>query len=126
MVMARILYVEDDEAVRTVVVEHLTETGHEVATYADTMQALNEIDRRDARIDLLLLDVVMPPGQPNGITLAWMFRVKRPSIPVIFLTGHAHLHREIEHVGRIMTKPVDFDVLTAAIADELRRGRARH
>ena len=94
-----ILWVEDDASFRHAVTRALEVGGFRVIAAPDTMSALKELDRAP-RVDLLLADIQMPPGQPHGLALARMARVRQPELPVIFLTGYEDLagaaHQEIE------------------------------
>lgn len=83
-----ILVVEDDPSVRELVREVLTPLGYKVLLTAGGDDALRTSDSYDGPVDLLLTDVVMP-GM-NGKQLAEVFRLKRPGIKVLFMSGYAH------------------------------------
>ena len=74
--------VEDDELLRSVIVEALQDAGHLVATSADGCAAESVAD--GFRPDLVLLDVMLP-GQ-SGFELARSLRAGR-DLPVIFVTA---------------------------------------
>jgi CheY-like chemotaxis protein len=69
------------------VVETLEDQGHRVAEAGDPDAALRII-MSDARIDLLATDLGLP-GM-DGRQLAGAARRIRPSLKVLYLTGHAH------------------------------------
>jgi len=50
------------------------------------------------RVDLLLTDVVLPKGL-NGRAVANALREKRPSLPVLYMTGYTR--NAIIHHGRL-------------------------
>jgi DNA-binding NtrC family response regulator len=80
------------------------------------MAALDQISVRE--IDLLLTDIVMPPGKPHGLALARMARVHRPGFPVMFMTGyHDVVQKDSDFPGRVFQKPLDIDELLKAIDD---------
>lgn len=117
--MQTILVVEDDETLRYAVVQHLAAAGYNVIAVGDGMAALSELDTNN-RIDLLLLDVVMPSGNPHGLALARMARRRRPKIPVIFMTGHPDLIQIARELpAAAFMKPVDLAVLMTEIKAQL-------
>jgi CheY-like chemotaxis protein len=81
-----VLVVEDEAAVRLLVVEVLTDLGYRVLQAKDGQAALTIIES-EARIDLLLTDVGLPVM--NGRQLAEFARARRPGLKVLFMTGYA-------------------------------------
>jgi signal transduction histidine kinase len=81
-----ILVVEDDAAVRLLLITALEELGYRYIEALDTPQAIT-ILRSGARVDLLLTDVGLPVM--NGRQLAEFARESRPEIKVLFVTGYA-------------------------------------
>jgi PAS domain S-box-containing protein len=84
--MGRILVVEDDPEVLDVTVETLRGFGWEVLTAPDGPSALSVL-RRDADIDVLFSDIVMPRGM-NGLELAREARRLRPELRVLLASGY--------------------------------------
>lgn len=82
-----VLFVDDEELLRDVVVEALQDRGYEVLVAADGPGAL-EMLRGPARIDAMLSDVSMPNGM-SGIELAAEASRIRPGIGVILASGFA-------------------------------------
>jgi CheY-like chemotaxis protein len=82
----RILVVEDDPEVLDVTVELLRGFGYEVLTAPDGPSALAVL-RRDAEIDVLFTDIVMPRGI-NGVELAREARRLRPNVRVLLASGY--------------------------------------
>ena len=82
-----ILVVEDEPAVRMVLVEMLSDFNYTVLE-ADTGRAGLIVLETTAQIDLLLTDVGLPGGM-NGRQLADAARQHRPELKVLFVTGYA-------------------------------------
>ena len=122
--MQTILVTEDDEASRYAAVKQLSAAGYNVIAVADSMAALSQLDGSQG-IDLLLLDVVKPTGSPHGLSLAQMARRRRPTIPIIFMTGHPDLI-DIARALPAMAfmKPIDFTALVAEIEAQLANSTA--
>jgi two-component system cell cycle sensor histidine kinase/response regulator CckA len=82
-----ILLVEDDEAVRDLIVLTLQNAGYTVLD-ASTPEAAIELAANHAgKVDLLLSDIVMP--SISGIRLTPMLRTSRPDLKVILMSGYA-------------------------------------
>jgi CheY-like chemotaxis protein len=82
----KVLLVDDDNAVREVTAGILADLGYTVVQAASGGAALDLLDRQ-SEIDLLLLDFAMP-GM-NGAEVAHEAHVRRPDLPILFVTGYA-------------------------------------
>jgi PAS domain S-box-containing protein len=118
-----ILVLEDDDDVRTYSVEILRELGYRVIEAHDGPSALRLLERQ-ARVDLLFSDVVLPGGM-TGAQVAQEARKLRPELKVLFTTGYAR--NAIIHHGRLdkgvmlITKPfssADLAVKIRSVLDE--------
>jgi PAS domain S-box-containing protein len=116
-----ILVVEDDDDVRTYSVEILRELGYRVVEAHDGPSALRLLERQ-ARVDLLFTDVVLPGGM-TGAQVAEQARALKPDLKILFTTGYAR--NAIIHQGRLdkgvrlITKPFSSADLAARIRDVL-------
>ncbi len=79
----RIILVEDDALLRTVLARMLARAGHHVTECASGPEALHHLAQHDA--DVLLTDLGLP-GM-SGWELARAARAGRPDLPVILATG---------------------------------------
>lgn len=118
--MAHILAVDDDDAIRGLIVEYLSENGYQVST------AVNGRDMKDilakGGVDLIVLDVKLPGD--DGFALARDVR-QTSNIPIIMLTGQKH---EVDRVLGLelgaddyLTKPFSPRELLARIKAVMRR-----
>jgi len=116
-----ILIVEDDPDVRAYLVEALRDLNYRTLSAPDAPAALRIIDQQNARIDLLLSDVVLP-GM-NGRELMAQARQCRPELKVLFMTGYSR--NAIVHQGRLdpgiemIQKPMSQRDLAGRIRDML-------
>ena len=114
---AVVLLVEDELALRMVIVEVLSELGYAVLEAGNSQSGL-QIVESGARIDLLVTDVGLPGGM-DGRQLAQAARERRPGLKVLFLTGYAE--RVAVGTGgmdpgmELMSKPFALDKLVAKI-----------
>ena len=109
----RILVVDDEDALRTVLSAELNSEGYDVGTAADGMEALAELLK--AKYDLVLLDIKMP--NMNGFEVLKVVKEKYAGTKVIMLTGFADLKNAIESkklgAEDFVSKPYDLvDLLT--------------
>jgi DNA-binding NtrC family response regulator len=81
-----VLIVEDDSSFRLVVARMLEVAGFRV-TATENFSAAIEVIEGDDRIDLLLTDIRMPAGTPNGVTIGRMTQLRRHRLPIIYMTG---------------------------------------
>jgi DNA-binding response OmpR family regulator len=100
--------VDDDSDVREITASILTEEGYQVREAGSGLAALALLDRaRPDEIDLLVVDFAMP-GM-NGAEVAKEVGLRRPLLPVMFVTGYADTAalRLAGEVGedRIVQKP---------------------
>jgi two-component system, NtrC family, nitrogen regulation response regulator GlnG len=120
----RILVVDDDEAIRTVVSEALRRDGNLVAAAASVAEqrALFE----SFAPDLLITDVILPDG--NGLDLVPEWLAKYPDIPIIIFSAQNTLSTAVRATEQgafeYLPKPFDLDELCRAVRDGLRRRRA--
>ncbi|MBX9815195.1 MAG: nitrogen regulation protein NR(I) [Proteobacteria bacterium SG_bin5] len=124
--MSKVLVVDDDAAIRTVVSAALRRAGHQVKTAA----SLAELDAALAAAppDVLISDVVLPDG--DGIARAAALRVERPGLPVIILSARNTLSTAVKaaEVGAFdyLPKPFDLGALDAAVRAALAQAVAPH
>ncbi|WP_339494816.1 ATP-binding protein [Pseudomonas sp. EA_35y_Pfl1_P108] len=111
-----VVVVEDDPAVRMLVVNVLDELGYTAHQAADARAALPLLES-DLRVDLLVTDVGLP-GM-NGRQLAEIARQQRPGLKVLFMTGYAEKAAErqgfLEDGMNMVAKPFSIDLLATTI-----------
>ncbi len=110
---AAILVYEDDLACAHAFAAVLQAGGHSVQITSHFQPALAALDA-GLPIDLLLADIVMPGGV-NGIALARMARMRRPSLKVIHVTGYRLGAAEQEARAPILRKPVPDELLLSEV-----------
>jgi PAS domain S-box-containing protein len=93
----RILVVEDDQEVRTYLIEVLREWNYHVLSAANAVEAIGILERRSLAIDLLLTDVVLPGS--TGRDLANQAKALRPGLKILFMSGYSR--NAVVHHGRV-------------------------
>ncbi len=109
----RILYVEDEAAVRESVRRNIAPFVREVITAANGEEGLERFRENRDRIDLIVTDIMMP--KMNGIEMVDAIRKEDPEIPVIYATAfddRDSLLRTIQQsVSAYILKPIDLERL---------------
>jgi len=114
-----VLWVEDDDAYRFALGRHLIAAGYEVIDAPDYRKALEVLDS-DRSIGLLLADIRLPKDTPHGFSIARMARVKRPKLPILFVTGYDVPSDETGVPGaKILSKNLSMDVLLLEVQTAL-------
>lgn len=102
-----ILLVEDDEAVRGLVARTLRQCGYRVLE-ADGKRSAEACCRsRDARIDLLITDLVLPDA--SGLVLIAALKALRPELRVLVITGYGG-QGALKETADLAVLPKPFDV----------------
>ena len=113
--------VEDDDDVRTFSVDILRELGYRVVEAHDGPSALRLLERQ-ARVDLLFTDVVLPGGL-TGAQLALQACKVKPNLRVLYTTGYARNaiihHGRLDKGVKLITKPFGSAELAARVRDVL-------
>ena len=111
-----VMLVEDDPAVRMLVLDLLNELGYRAHAAEDAKGALPVLES-GLRLDLLVTDVGLP-GM-NGRQLAEIARQHRPGLKVLFMTGYAEIAAErqgfLEDGMDMVAKPFSIDLLANKI-----------
>jgi len=119
----RILFVEDEDAVRGVAAKLLRARGYEVIEAASGEEALEIAEENAGQIDLMISDVVMPGMQ--GPDLLKQARQYLGSAPVMFISGYAESEfsdlLEGERNVSFLPKPIDIKTLAERVKQELQK-----
>ena len=117
----RILFVEDEDAVRVVAARLLRARGYEVIEAADGEEALELCEVHAGQIDLLISDVIMPGL--DGPTLLKKARPFLADAKVMFISGYAEAEfsdlLEGEEGVTFLPKPLDIKILAERVKQQL-------
>jgi two-component system nitrogen regulation response regulator NtrX len=125
----RILIVDDEANIRRMVGALLKSEEFDVAEAANGNAALLAIP--DARPDIILLDLMMPPG-PDGLATLERIRAADRDVPVIMMSGKAQLADAVRAVQmgafQFLEKPLAPESLLVAVrsAETLVRTQAEN
>lgn len=129
----RVLVVEDDTRVRSLV-EDILETTADVQGVSDVDEALRILaDAPPRQYDLVIVDCLLPGPDgglaPRGVELIGAIHAQRPALPILAITGAGHVEAIIVAAFRngardLLRKPFGVEDLRASVARlTLRPGR---
>ncbi len=117
----RILFVEDEAAVRGIAARLLRQRGYEVIEAADGEEALELAEQHAGQIDMMISDVIMP-----GLDGPSLLKKARPYLgdaPVMFISGYAESDfsdlLQDEAGVSFLPKPLDIKTLAERVKQEL-------
>ena len=110
------MIIEDDADVLDALASVLRDEDYHVQTAGDGAEALRQL-REGACPGLILLDLMMPGMDGFSFRAAQQKDPRLAAIPVLVLTaGHRDARVSAMNVAGELHKPVDLDVLLAAVA----------
>jgi two-component system, cell cycle sensor histidine kinase and response regulator CckA len=116
-----ILVVDDEEALRAVLVDLLSQLGYRILSAGGGHEALALAGEYSGKIDLLLTDVVMDPLP--GPALAESLARTRPDMKVVFISGYANPSLAPDGVLKpgtvLVNKPFTMKILSAKLREVL-------
>ena len=121
----RIMVVDDEHAMSSMLTELLTMQGAQVAAYNFPLEALAAFTANPDSVDVVITDETMP--KLSGLDMARAMLKLRPNKPIILCTGHStHVTEDSARLAGIagfMHKPLEMPDLLQLIQE--RTGRAR-
>jgi CheY-like chemotaxis protein len=112
---AKVLIVDDDPEVRSIVAEFLEDLGYDVLQARGGAQAL-DLQERTSNLRLIITDIRMP--DMSGIELAKLATQRQKDLKVILMSGY-FVSQQVER--RFLHKPFRMRDLEAAVREELER-----
>jgi CheY-like chemotaxis protein len=123
----RILIVDDDEIMRTLLGDVLAEAGYAVETVEDGGQAVKRFSLQPAQ--LLIVDIFMP--RKDGIETIQELKSQYPALKIIAissggLTSEMEFldHAQFFGADQTFSKPLDFDKMLEAVRELVGPGQS--
>jgi CheY-like chemotaxis protein len=118
--MAKILVIDDDPSIQTMLKKMLEKAGYEVDIACNGSEGLEKIE--SCPPDLLVTDIVMP--EKEGLELIFYLRRKNPELKIIAISGGGRFNYEgyltsAKHLGAnlIFQKPLVHKEFIQAVSD---------
>ena len=120
-----LLVVDDDDSIRSTLIEFFETFGYTARGAASATEA-RRLAAEDAP-DVVLLDLRLPDA--DGVLTLDALRADDPDVGVILLTGYADVRTAVKAMQHgasdVLEKPVDLELLAAAVLRAAERGRMR-
>lgn len=121
--MARILLIDDDPQVRSVLEGFLNHDGHQVICADNGREAFRLLGSQ--RFDLVLTDIVMPEQDGFEVIITLTLQPERPRI-IAISGGSSRLSQQMllsmaakMRIERVLAKPISYQQLSAAVTEVL-------
>ena len=118
--MAKILVIDDDPSILTMLKKMLEREGYEVDIACNGSEGLDKIE--DSPPDLLITDIVMP--EKEGMELIFYLRRKKPELKIIAISGGGRFNYEgyltsAKYLGAdlVFQKPLIHKEFVQAVSD---------
>ncbi len=121
--LGRVLVVDDEDSIRSLLRLMLTQAGYDVEEADDGGRAVEVLNSGDnpLMLDAIICDIRMP--RINGVEAITYFRAQYPSLPVIVLTGYhdeplaSSLRRQ--GIVEFLEKPAEREQILASVAQAI-------
>jgi CheY-like chemotaxis protein len=110
---ALILVVDDDARSARTLANMLREDGYHVDVAVDGASAIARLTRRPMP-SVIVTDLRLPNA--DGLAVTEFARSRDADIPIIMVTGYPHLAQKLSPKPIVLTKPLDYADLSAALA----------
>jgi len=123
-----ILVVEDQEDVRSVMLNMIGRMGYEAEGCETGLEALSVLRENPGVFDLVITDHNMP--KMTGMELAYQTSLENPDMPFILLSGYSEkelldIMEENKSIYALLRKPVSREVMQHKIQSVLKQAAAR-
>ncbi|NWB54251.1 response regulator [Pseudomonas sp. F8002] len=104
MAQPSILVLEDDEIIRSLMVDVLEEFGAVVTSFPSADEGMIFLERASDPVDLIVSDIQMP-GLLNGYDLSKVVAHRWPTLPVVLTSGNTEMASQLGSTVRFLPKP---------------------
>ena len=124
-VAADILIVDDEDDIRMLIADILTDEGFECRTAGDSAAALQSIETR--RPNLLILDIWLEGSELDGMEILERVHEEHSSIPVVMISGHGNVETAVNAIKLgaydFIEKPFKADRLVVTVTRAIEAAR---
>ena len=123
MAQPSILVLEDDEIIRSLMVDVLQDFGAVVTSFPSADEGMIYLERGDDAVDLIVTDVQMP-GLLNGYDLSRVVAHRWPTVPVVLTSGNTKIAEQLGGSVRFLPKPWSTEHLIDCVQTALTQQRS--
>ena len=104
MAQPSILVLEDDEIIRSLMVDVLEDFGALVTSFPSADEGMIFLEQGSEPVDLIVSDIQMP-GLLNGCDLSKVVAHRWPSLPVVLTSGNTVMAAQLGATVHFLPKP---------------------
>jgi CheY-like chemotaxis protein len=123
MAQPSILVLEDDEIIRSLIVDVLEDFGAVVTSFPSADEGMIFLERTSDPVDLIISDIQMP-GLLNGYDLSKVVAHRWPTLPVVLTSGNTVIAEQLGSTVRFLPKPWSTEGLLECVQLALVHGTA--
>lgn len=112
----KIIVIDDEEIVRTILSDILIEIGYDVVAFSDGVEAVNFFKKRNDNIDLIICDMIMP--RMNGKEVFYKIKELNNDTKFLLLSGYSNEELDEKFrrsINGFLSKPVSIEILEKTI-----------
>lgn len=125
MAQPSILVLEDDEIIRSLMVDVLEEFGAQVISFPSADEGMIFLERSSDPVDLIVSDIQMP-GLLNGYDLSRVVAHRWPSLPMVLTSGNTAMAAQLGSTVRFLPKPWSTECLLDCVQQALGQDSSLH
>ena len=125
MAQPSILVLEDDEIIRSLMVDVLEDFGAVVTSFPSADEGMIFLERTSDPVDLIVSDIQMP-GLLNGYDLSKVVAHRWPSLPVVLTSGNTVMAAQLGNTVKFLPKPWSTERLLHCVQTALEQGPSLH
>ncbi len=125
MAQPSILVLEDDEIIRSLMVDVLEDFGAVVTSFPSADEGMIFLERASDPVDLIVSDIQMP-GLLNGYDLSKVVAHRWPTLPVVLTSGNTAMASQLGSTERFLPKPWTTKRLIDCVQSALVQGSPMH
>ena len=125
MAQPSILVLEDDEIIRSLMVDVLEEFGAVVTSFPSADEGMIFLERTSDPVDLIVSDIQMP-GLLNGYDMSKVVAHRWPSLPVVLTSGNTVMAAQLGSTVKFLPKPWSTERLLDCLQAALVKGASQH
>lgn len=122
---ADILIVDDEDDIRMLIADILSDEGFECRTAGDSASALDAIEKR--RPNLLILDIWLEGSELDGMEILQRVHEEHSSIPIVMISGHGNVETAVNAIKLgaydFIEKPFKADRLVLTVTRAIETAR---
>ena len=125
--MSKILIVDDEHDIRSLIGDILEDEGFEVHLAANADECLNFLNTEEP--DLIILDIWLKDSRMDGIDILKIVKRDNSDVPVVIISGHGNIEIAVAAIKQgaydFIEKPFNIDQLMVVVGRAIENSKLR-